>query len=92
MAITAIFEVPGMDAGHFDKILAALDEVGQVEPDGRLFHVAAAAEGSWLVVGVWESEEKLGAFAEKLMPIIAGLGITPPHRAGALHEPRVAAE
>lgn len=83
MAITAVFEVPGMDAGHFDKIRAALDEVGQVEPDGRLFHVASPAEGGWLVVDVWESEEKLGKFAETLMPIIAGLGITPP-------QPRIA--
>jgi hypothetical protein len=83
MAIVAVFEVPGMHADDFDKILVALDEVGQVEPDGRLFHVAAPSEDGWLVVDVWESEEKLGAFAGVLMPIIAGLGVTPP-------QPRVA--
>lgn len=83
MAITALFEVPGMNADHFDKVLDGLDEAGQVEPDGRMFHVASPTDGGWLVVDVWESEEKLGAFAGILMPIIAGLGITPP-------QPRIA--
>ncbi|MCA1674431.1 MAG: antibiotic biosynthesis monooxygenase [Actinobacteria bacterium] len=83
MAITAVFEVPGMNADHFDKILAALDDVGQAQPDGRLFHVASPTDGGWLVVDVWESEEKLGAFADILMPIIAGVGVTPP-------QPRIA--
>lgn len=79
MAISAVFEVPGMTANDFDKILTGLEEAGAVEPDGRIFHVASPAEGGWLVVDVWESEEKLGAFAGILMPIIAGLGITPPN-------------
>ncbi len=83
MAITALFEVPGMDAGQFDEILAALDEAGQAAPDGRLFHVASPTDGGWLVLDVWESQEKLGAFAGVLMPIIAGLGVEPP-------QPRVA--
>ena len=45
MAIAAVFEVPGMNADHFDR--------------------------------------KLGAFAGVLMPIIAGVGVTPP-------QPRIA--
>jgi len=79
MAMSAVFEVPGMTAEDYDKILAGLEEAGQVEPDGRMFHVASPTAGGWLVVDVWESEEKLGAFAGILMPIIAGLGITPPN-------------
>lgn len=79
MAIVAVFEAPGMTADDFDQIMVELEKVGQVEPDGRLFHVSAPADGGWLVVDVWESEEKLGAFAGVLMPIIAGLGVTPPN-------------
>lgn len=78
MAITAVFEVPGMTADHFDKVLAGLDEAGQAAPDGRIFHVASPTDGGWLVVDVWESEDKLGAFAGILMPLLAQLGITPP--------------
>ena len=78
MAVSAVFEVPGMTADDFDKVWGALEEAGQAEPDGRIFHVASPMEGGWLVVDVWESEEKLGAFAGILMPIVAGLGITPP--------------
>ncbi len=43
---------------------------------------AAATENGVLVVDIWESEESLGQFAEKLMPIIAGTGATLP-------EPRI---
>lgn len=78
MAITAVFEVPGMTAEHFDQVWAALTEAGHAAPDGRIFHVAGPVEGGWLVVDVWESEEKLGAFAGTLMPILAGMGVTPP--------------
>ena len=79
MAISAVFEVPGMTADDFDKVLVGLEGAGQVEPDGRIFHVASPTDGGWLVVDVWESEQKLGSFAGILMPIIAGLGITPPN-------------
>ena len=83
MAISAVFEVPGMTADDFDKILAGLEKAGQMKPDGRIFHVASPTDGGWLVVDVWDSEQQLGEFAAILMPIIAGLGITPP-------DPRVA--
>ena len=83
MAITAVFEVPGMNAEHFDNTRAELEKAGKAEPDGRLFHVASPTDDGWLVVDVWESEEKLGAFAETLMPIIERTGSTPP-------QPRIA--
>jgi hypothetical protein len=83
MAITALFEVPGMTAEQFDKAWDELRARGLEAPDGRLLHVAAPIEGGWQVFDVWENEEKLGAFAEQLMPILAGLGVTPP-------QPRVA--
>ena len=86
MAIVAVFEIPDMNADHYDRIVVALEEVGQAEPEGRLFHVASPVEGGWLVVDVWESEEKLGAFAGTLMPIIAGVGVTPPRpRISSVH-------
>lgn len=78
MAIIAVFEVPGMTADQFDEVWARLEEAGQAKPEGRTFHVAGPAEGGWLVVDVWESEERLGRFAETLMPVLAGVGVTPP--------------
>jgi len=78
MAITAVFSIPDMNAAQYDRVIEQLEAQGQLHPDGRLHHVANANGGGWHVVDIWESEEKLGAFAEVLMPIIAELGVTPP--------------
>ncbi len=76
MAITAVFSIPDMDAAQYDRVIEQLEAQGQLHPDGRLHYVANG--GGWHVVDIWESEEKLGAFAEVLMPIIAEPGVTPP--------------
>ena len=75
MAVTVVFNVPGMTAGQYEQIIAGLDERGAASPDGRLFHVASATEGGWLVVDVWESEEKFGRFAEVLTPLVSAAGV-----------------
>jgi len=43
--------------------------------EGLLAHIAGQAEGGFRVVDVWESEEAVQKFAEKLMPIRQELGI-----------------
>ena len=78
MPITAFFDVPGMSAKQYDQTIAALEAKGLGAPDGRLYHVAWSTPDGWCVLDVWESEEKLGQFAEALVPIILGIGATPP--------------
>ena len=82
MAIAAIFEVAGMTAEQYDQTVADLEAKGAGAPDGRLSHVACPTDSGWFVMDVWESEEKMGQFAEVLMPILGAAGITPP-------EPRI---
>ena len=43
--------------------------------EGLLAHIAGDAEGGFRVVDVWESEEAVQRFGEKLMPIRQELGI-----------------
>ena len=78
MPVAVVFNVPGMSAQQYDQIIAGLEGRGEGSPDGRLAHVAAPADGGWMVFDVWESEEKFGRFAEVLMPIVAGAGVNPP--------------
>jgi hypothetical protein len=78
MSITVLFDVPGMTAGQYDRVMADLKASGQDAPDGRLYHVASQSPAGWHVLDVWESEEKLGKFAGTLMPTLAKAGVTPP--------------
>ena len=78
MAIVAVFNVPGMTLDQYDQVIKGLDDAGYATPDGRIFHVMSIVEGGLQAVDVWESEEKLMAFGETMMPIIAATGATPP--------------
>jgi hypothetical protein len=76
MAIALILNALGMTAQQYDHILHDLEAKGLAAPDGRLCHIACAADDGWMVFDVWESEEKLRRFANILMPTIAAEGIT----------------
>jgi hypothetical protein len=78
MAIAVVFQVPGMTAEQYDRVIKDLQAEGLGAPDGRLFHVACPTPDGWFVVDLFESEEKLGKFAGSLMPILAAAGVTPP--------------
>ena len=77
-AIIAIFDVPGMTANQYDQVMQNLENAGAGAPKGRLNHMAAAKDGGWLVVDVWESGELLEQFAQTLVPILQQAGVTPP--------------
>lgn len=78
MAITAVFDAPGVTQQQYDQIVGDLEAFGLAAPNGRLFHVANQTENGWLVVDVWESEELLGKFAETLLPMFDAIGVTLP--------------
>ena len=82
MAITAIFEGADFSQQQYNQVLKDLEAAGLGAPNGRIHHQGAVMETGMLIVDIWESEELLGQFAEKLIPIIAGTGATPP-------EPRI---
>ncbi|MDX6594869.1 MAG: hypothetical protein QOI72_251, partial [Solirubrobacterales bacterium] len=41
------------------------------------YHVCFGEEGSLRVSEIWDSQEQLDAFGERLMPILAEVGIEP---------------
>jgi hypothetical protein len=76
MAVLMIFEVDGMTKDDYDRLNDELGIHGDEDaPDGLIQHAAGAGEdGSFVVVDLWESEEKLGAFFEsRLGPAIQRL-------------------
>ncbi len=77
MVVIAIFEMPGMTAGQYDEVDAALAKADARKPVGRIQHVAASTEDGWLVVDLWESDEQMAPFAEVLAPILEQHGVQP---------------
>lgn len=78
MALTAVFEVPGMTREQYDAVMKRLAERGEASPEGRVSHVASQAEDGWFVVDVWENEELFGRFAGVLVPVLGEVGVAPP--------------
>jgi heme-degrading monooxygenase HmoA len=76
MAIVMRMEVPGVTIEQYEQVNEALGiQDDDTAPDGLVFHAAGATEEGFLLVDVWESEEKLGAFFEKVGPAFAAAGI-----------------
>lgn len=78
MAIAVEFNVPAMTQEHYDQTMERLAEEGLSSPRGRTYHVAAPDRDGWFVLDVWESEAELNEFAQRFMPILASVGVTPP--------------
>jgi hypothetical protein len=75
MAIVVKFEVSGMDASKYDRIMEELTRIGQEAPDGRRYHVCFGDRRTLQVIDVFESPAQLEAFGAKLMPILEKFGV-----------------
>jgi hypothetical protein len=59
----------------YDESIRRLKEAGEFPPEGMEYHVAFGPDGSMRVSEIWDSREQLQAFGERLMPILADIGI-----------------
>ena len=62
---------------QYDDAIRRLRDTGEFPPDGLEYHVCFIADGNVLVSEIWDSQEKFAAFGERLMPILAAIGIDP---------------
>jgi hypothetical protein len=74
--ITLVFDGPGVTPEQYDEVCRLANISPTNVPDGLIFHQACATDNGWLVVDVWESEEKLAAFSERLRPALEQVGLT----------------
>ena len=75
MAIVAMFEVNGATASKYDEVIHQLTEIGQGVPDEQMYHICYDERERLQVIDVFESQAKLDAIGEKLMPILQDMGI-----------------
>jgi len=74
MSVLIRFAPAGLTAAQYDE---AIRKLGDESPDGREYHVCYGSDGNLRVSEVWDSQEQFAAFGERLMPILAEVGIDP---------------
>ena len=66
---------PGTTTEQYDESLRRLEESGDFPPDGLEYHVAFVSGGDLRVSEIWDSTEQMEAFGQRLMPLLAEMGI-----------------
>ncbi len=79
MSIVVRFAPPSAPpAAQYDETIRRLEgDGGDFPPDGLEYHIAFVVDGGIRVSEIWDSREKWEAFGERLMPILADVGIEP---------------
>jgi hypothetical protein len=62
---------------QYDETIRRLQAAGDVPPDGMEYHVCFLSHGYVRVSEIWDSQEQLDAFGQRLMPVLAEVGIDP---------------
>ena len=76
MSIVVRFSPVSMTAEKYDEAFQRhADEGIEFPPDGMELHVCFGPEGNLRVSEIWDSREQLQAYGEKLMPLLADVGI-----------------
>ena len=77
MSVLIRFAPASLSAEQYDESLRRLEAAGDFPPNGLELHVCFGSEGNLKVSEVWSSKEQLDAFGERLMPLLAEVGIDP---------------
>jgi hypothetical protein len=81
MAVVLVHETPTLTREKYEQTVQKLSGKDRMEAAsdwpvaGLLSHAAGEGPNGFRVVDVWESEEALNAFAEKLTPVLQEVGV-----------------
>ncbi len=76
MSIVARFNNTNLTAQKYEEANRRLEEAGLwPQPDGLEYHVCFGNDGNLRVSEIWQSREQLAAFGQRLMPLLADVGI-----------------
>jgi hypothetical protein len=77
MSLVVRFHPTGMTTQQYEEADRRLQEAGVWPPDGMEYHLCFGQDGDLRVSEIWDSQEQLEAFGQRLMPILAEVGIQP---------------
>jgi hypothetical protein len=76
MSIVVRFNPVGMTGEKYEEAVRRHDDAGiPFPPDGMEYHVCFGSEGNLRVSEIWDSREQLQTYGERLMPLLADVGI-----------------
>ena len=75
MSVVARFNPTNLTKDMYDESVRRLQESEGWPPAGLDYHVMFGSEGDLRVSEIWDSREQMQAFGERLMPILADIGI-----------------
>jgi hypothetical protein len=78
MSILVRFAPESLTAEQYDESVKRLEEGdGDWPPEGLDYHCCFGSDGNLNVSEIWDSQEQWSAFGERLMPVLADVGIEP---------------
>lgn len=77
MSVLIRFTPSSLTAQQYDETVRRLEEEGDFPPDGLDYHVCFGSDGNLRVSEIWDSQEQLDAFGERLRPVLEKAGIDP---------------
>jgi hypothetical protein len=75
MSIVVRFTPASLTRAQYDETVRRMQEEGTFPPEGMDYHVCFGEEGRLRVSEIWDSREQWQAFGERLMPVLADVGI-----------------
>ena len=76
MSILVRFSPVSMTGEKYDEAVRRHEDVGiEFPPEGMEYHVCFGSEGNLRVSEIWDSREQLQSYGERLMPLLADVGI-----------------
>ena len=75
MSVLVRFAPSNATTEQYDESIRRLQDSGDFPPNGLEYHVCFLSDGSVRVSEIWDSMEQFQTFGERLMPILADLGI-----------------
>ena len=77
MAYVVRFGNTSMSEAQYDECIKRLEDAGAFPAPGLDYHVCFKVDGELHISDVWNSMEEFEQFGQKLMPILADMGVNP---------------
>ena len=75
MSIVVRFNPTSVTTEKYDETIRRLEAGGEWPPDGLEYHIFFGPKDDLRVSEIWDSREQFAAFGERLMPLLADVGI-----------------
>ena len=77
MSVLIRFSPPSLTAEQYDEAVGRFNDAGIMPAEGLEYEICFGSPGHLKVSQVWDTREQMDAFGQRIMPILAEMGIDP---------------